>query len=493
MSLMTDSRILPTDFKAQPRYRAPREHGQWLLTPTIDAAVDAAKLFAADERIIGGPRFCGRSIAELRAEAKREVFIAALVSTRQYRDSVPLGCEAIDAAAARPWLVAGHQPELFHPGVWFKNFVLSRAAEQTGYLPLNLVIDNDLCRSPGIKVPTRRPIHDRPEEVNRLRTESVLFDGPAAGIPWECRALVDESCFRSFPERVRDVLASEITEPLISRLWPAVIESLTRTGRLGAALAEGRHGLEADLGLKTLELPLSRVCRSAAFARFSLEILSRIDAFQRSYNTQRSGYRQANSIRNEAHPVPALTAKAGWFEAPFWVYRFSAPTRRRLFVKLQGDDLLLSDQAGWQTSIEGPLHSDDAVAQWQELSFDGAFVRPRALITTMFSRLALADIFLHGIGGGKYDQITDAILFDFFGLTPPPMCIATSTLTLPIQTSPDRESANLPISGRTDESPAIHLRRMRYHAEEYLEYPDDEAERLMQRKKELTCRRSAAW
>ena len=44
------------------------------------------------------------------------------------------------------WLVAGHQPELFHPGVWFKNFALHRLAHQHGALPINLVVDTDTAK-----------------------------------------------------------------------------------------------------------------------------------------------------------------------------------------------------------------------------------------------------------------------------------------------------------------------------------------------------------
>ena len=59
-------------------------------------------------------------------------------------------------------------------------------------------------------------------------------------------------------------------------------------------------------------------------------------------------------------------------------------------------------------------------------------LRTRALVTTMFARLLLADLFIHGIGGAKYDQVTDAICERFFGFQPPPHLTLTGTLRLPI-------------------------------------------------------------
>ena len=41
-----------------------------------------------------------------------------------------------------------------HPGVWFKNFVLSSLAQRTASHAVNLLIDNDAVRTTSIRVPT---------------------------------------------------------------------------------------------------------------------------------------------------------------------------------------------------------------------------------------------------------------------------------------------------------------------------------------------------
>jgi hypothetical protein len=51
----------------------------------------------------------------------------------------------------------------------------------------------------------------------------------------------------------------------------------------------------------------------------------------------------------------------------------------------------------------------------------------------MYMRLIVGDIFVHGIGGGKYDQLTDAIMHEFFGIQPPDFIVASATMRLPVE------------------------------------------------------------
>jgi hypothetical protein len=53
------------------------------------------------------------------------------------------------------------------------------------------------------------------------------------------------------------------------------------------------------------------------------------------------------------------------------------------------------------------------------------------LTLTTYLRLLVVDQFVHGIGGGRYDQVTDRLIGTFFGLTPPRFAVATATLFFP--------------------------------------------------------------
>ncbi len=58
----------------------------------------------------------------------------------------------------------------------------------------------------------------------------------------------------------------------------------------------------------------------------------------------------------------------------------------------------------------------------------------------MFLRLCLADGFIHGIGGAKYDEVTDAIIERWLGLKPPGFIVVTATVRLPLPTFPTTQA-----------------------------------------------------
>ncbi len=475
---MVDPASSTSEFQHSPKYRAPEANGRALVEPSLARVLHHRLGVGAVQQQLPHFQLGKRPVESLRELARREAWEAAVRYTSSYRNLWFDPSIAAQSALSNTWIVAGHQPELFHPGVWFKNFLLSQASQQTTCVALNLVIDNDLCRSPAIRV----PVVDSTSGVPFLRTESVAFDSPSPPVAWECRSVLDQELLKSFPGRVAQAAPSS-SRSLLHQLWPHAIASAGRTGRLGLALAQARHALEGDLGLQTLELPLSELCQQRGFAEFSLAVLADLPRFQDIYNQQRELYRLANGIRSQSHPVQALQTRHGWFEAPWWVYREAEPTRRRLFVRVAGENLILSDQAGWQEVIEGPLDGDEAVQDWLQLAVDGVLLRPRALITTMFVRLVISDLFVHGIGGGKYDQMTDAIIRHYFEVPAPTMVVATATMRLPL-------AEQLQLRSLTENAAAQQLEtstawQLRHHPEQHIQSVEPEVESLLNRKREL--------
>jgi hypothetical protein len=409
------------------KYRTPRSNRSALVEPSLRELTELlikpwqlSPNVASDGDAVGPLEFCGKSLEIARQQARVEVIDLARSYTQVYRD-IP---RDVFTDSTR-LVMSGHQPELFHPGVWFKNFLLSRLAQAPGVIAINFLVDNDVCRSPAVRVPSRA-------NNGNIVAQTVPFDTQLSSIPWELRRCDSEELWNSFPKRIEQCLISGLQQPLINEMWPMATESLRRNHRIGTAIAEARHRLEEKLGLSTLEVPLSSLVSTRAFARFSIQLLSELPRFQDCYNAQLLRYRTAHHIRNHAHPVPALEQDGGWLEAPWWIYRESHPRRQKLWVKLSNNQLIISDREGWQATIEGRLDCDNAATQWLELITDGICLRPRALLTTMYLRIMVSDLFLHGIGGGKYDQLTNAIMQEFFGVRPPPMAVATATLQLPI-------------------------------------------------------------
>ena len=88
-----------------------------------------------------------------------------------------------------------------------------------------------------------------------------------------------------------------------------------------------------------------------------------------------------------------------------------------------------------------------------ENSFAGPRRHPSA-------RLALCDLFMHGIGGARYDRVTDRLIETFFDLAPPGIMVPPATLYLPVE-RPKASNENLRDIRRE-------LRELNYHPEKYL-------------------------
>ncbi len=464
------------------QYRVPRDDGSFLVEPNRDSLLHEISLPNYGSNA-SGLEFCGKSLESARLQARQEVVQRALKFTRSYSDpQLP----AFDPEQLPALILSGHQPELFHPGVWFKNFLLSSLAGEGRGIGINFLVDNDLCRSTSIRVPALDPMQRETADGPNVISQSVLFDAPRDAIPWELRRLGSQQTWDDFPRSVKRALLPGVESPLLLEAWPDAIEAVARTDRPGLALASMRHRLEQRSGLQTLEVPLSHLVSTRGFARFSIQLLSELPRLQRVYNGQLEHYRLAHRIRSHAHPVPALAESDGWLEAPWWVYRQNAPQRQPLWVRLLDDQLILGDRAGWQATIEGRLDCDSASSQWLDLLADGVCLRPRALLTTMYLRIMVSDLFIHGIGGGKYDQLTDAIVREFFAIDPSPMAVATATLHLPLGAQwPNADAAALTQLQTQQEQQRDRLWHLKYHADQLVEDPSSEQQQLSQRKQQL--------
>jgi hypothetical protein len=444
---------------SRPRhFQTPRASGGKLIAPPIDSA---GRLIAEHRERLAGSTYDvhGTPLVALAAEARRDLLEAAEAYTRQYRD-IPhanLGIGTPRASEIPSLILAGHQPELFHPGVWLKHFALDGVARSNHAVAVNLLIDSDTIKTSSLRVPTGTP--------SQPMVEAVLFDRPTTAVPFEERAIVDRAMFESFGTRAAKSIASLVPGPFVESFWPEVVRRSRQTSRLGECLAQARHAWEGRWGTTTLEIPQSRVAGLPAFHRFVAHLLSHLPRLWEIYNAALYEFRRANRIRSHAHPVPALAEDGDWLEAPLWVWRSDDPARRRLFVRSRNDQIVLADRAGWERAIDlsadGEL--DRAIEQLHELARHGVRLRTRALVTTMLARVLLGDLFIHGIGGAKYDQMTDVLVERFFGLTAPGYMVVSGTLRLPIEHQADAAEAL--------RAARAELRRMTYQPERFVDLP----------------------
>jgi hypothetical protein len=232
-------------------------------------------------------------------------------------------------------------------------------------------------------------------------------------------------------------LESLVAQPLLDAYWPMVRERERATGRLGAAKAQARHQLEAAWGLRTLEIPQSTVCDLPSFRFFLVFLLESLPEFLAVYNGVLAEYRRERRIRSTAHPAPDLAVEGEWREAPFWIWTAEDPRRRRLFARQTGKEIDITDRGKIEVRLPGG-NPEAAVERLAELRRGGVKIRSRALTTTLWARLFLGDLFIHGIGGGNYDRMTDRIIERFFKVPPPEFLVLSATLHLPI--NPEKQT-----------------------------------------------------
>jgi len=431
------------------RLRAPREDGGTLIEPPLESAEELIR-HNTESAAQSNVDLQGRTLRDVAQQARADLICDALRYTQSYRDVTDP-----QLTPTTPILLAGHQPQLFHPGVWFKNFVLGRLAARHHAIAVNLVIDSDTMKTASLRVPTG--------SVERPTVVSLPFDEPAAEIPYEQRTIVDQGCLASFGTRAATMLRPLIPDPLIEQFWPMVVEQSESTTNLGACLAQARHRQEGLWDLETLELPQSRICALEGFHQFVCHMLAQLPRLWDTYNSAVADYRRANHVRSRVHPVPNLGASDEWIEAPLWLWSDADPRRRRVFVRQVGDELVLTDRGSVQLALSLTPEGDgrQAVAQLAELPARGIKLRTRALITTMFARLVLGDLFLHGVGGAKYDEVTDLMIRRFFGIEPPKYMTVTATLRLPIDKGDAPNGEASIVSDR--------LRQLTYHPERFLD------------------------
>lgn len=444
----------PQSSFAAMKLRAPAEDRSSLISPPLS---DAAELIAAGCRVHCQSSYDvqGRTLADLAATGRQELVAAAHRYTSRYRD-----VEAL--SSSRRVLLAGHQPQLFHPGVWFKNFALARLAREHAATAVNLVIDSDTIKEAALRVPSGT--------VEEPVRQTLPFDEATAEIPYEHRSLQNPELFADFGRQAQQAMRSLVPDPLIGEFWPKVAARAKETNNLGECLSQSRHQLEGDWGLQTLELPQSQVCSLEAFHWFTAHLLAHLPRFRRIHNEALGEYRRAYHLRSANHPAPDLAADHDWLEAPFWLWTPEQPQRRRMFARRSGAEIVVSDRAGIEFRLPLSPEGDArrAAEALAELPQRGICLRTRALMTTMFARLFLGELFLHGIGGGLYDQLTDALIRRFFQFEPPPFMVLTATLHLPIP----RQR----VTAEEARQPARRLREMVYHPEQFIAPPADRDE-----------------
>jgi len=428
-------------------FKVPQKNKQIFLSPSGDKI---GSLLEENKKIFSEYSFTilNQPFREVRENCRKEVIQRALKFSKKYDPDI----EEKICSAPQCIIQTGHQPVFFHPGIWIKNIFLNELIKSplpNKSLGLNIILDNDICKDLNFSLPALAP-------TGNLKLEGVNFLSPTltANLPFEqypCPSLK---------------LIAKFNRDIIHRLKPLELENKDilnnfknfarclenssrlcsqnhRESNLGEFLGLARHLYEQEIDPAYLEIPFSQICDSDEFLSFFLEIIKNIESFSKIYNNKLDEYRKLFKIRNRAQPSSNLIIKENLIEAPFWIWR-EGGQRRKIFILNEGErDYLYNDSYGKIFLIEEDnLKSLSLLKAF--LKERGLKIRPKALLLTLYNRLFISDLFIHGLGGAKYDLVTDEIIREFFKVKPPHFLVVSCTLYLNFKSSPGTSDSKIP-------------------------------------------------
>ena len=298
-----------------------------------------------------------------------------------------------------PAIVVGHQPEFFHAGVFAKTIAAHALAAQRGGEAIFLTVDSDLPKTAQLTIP----------QITSAGVRRVDVDIPGCDpqVAFEFQAPRPREHWLQFFARI-GALHESYGQSLLGAFARAWLATPGAPLPYCEAMLAGRAATETALGLDGVrELRISQLCTTPVFRTFAAHLLLHARRMAECYNAAQSDYRRRHRVRAAGQPVPPLLISSDAVEVPFWLVRRDEP-RRRLFVTPRDGSLeLRTDNAE-----VGRLQLDDLAASRRHaeawpIEHAGWQLRPRALTLSCFARFLLADLFIHGIGGAKYDDSRD--------------------------------------------------------------------------------------
>lgn len=359
----------------------------------------------------------------------------------------------------RPVVAVGHQPEFPHCGVWAKGVVCHHLASRLGAVGVQALIDHDRLKTNHLVVPCR--------DSGRIKTSRVvLHEGEPVEL-YEQLPLWSAGDIQRIGDGVRNIEPDIFRESRLSSFLSAFTQCRAPRDWVSQyAFARSMH--ERELGIELAVVRASLM----DYGQFFAELFASAPRFAATYNSALATYRRRLGIRGNRHPMPDLEIENDRVELPIWI-RASQGVRQRLHVRRAKGRLEV--YAGEQLAHELP-----AFDSWKQAEMPMADLlttyelRPRALAFTLWARLFLSDFFIHGIGGAKYDRITDLIIREYFGIQPPKYaCVsATMMLELPCYQASSAELTRL----------RRRLRDMRHNPQRYLKPMGAVPDLLLRRK-----------
>lgn len=335
----------------------------------------------------------------------------ATIGTARLGLAEALGLDAIDG----PVIVAGHQAEFFHTGVFAKTIAADLLAERAAGRSIFVCVDSDTMKAPFVRIPAEDAATVARVAIPGVSGElAVESHSPQPAAEWS----------RFFDEiRRRSGLAGTDALDVFSR---SVADGPAQ--RLSDVVTRGQMAIETALGLTAARVVrVSELSRTAAFRAFAAHWMRDAGRLGEEYNAAQAAYREKHNVRSDRRPVPPLRLGERT-ECPFWISQGTG-RRQRLFVQLQHDriELFAGDEHVGSETVDRFGRLEYHRTPWVSEA-GGWQIRPRAVTLSAFLRLLAADVFIHGLGGAAYDEMTEDLVRRAFGVELSPLLCVTATL-----------------------------------------------------------------
>jgi hypothetical protein len=290
-----------------------------------------------------------------------------------------------------PIVMAGHQPVIYHPGLLSKLEALRRLSADTQALPIQVIIDTDQGDAGNIIWPlvVAGQLEIKRASLSETRDEHSLYSG--------CRVAKAQKINDLFCEIAADLDQSGLSDASkrakeVQLAYAALAgESLIEANSIVRSLFSDTAVLEAPLSILLTETELKEVIG---------ELFVDSPRLVATYNLTLDNYRKEHRISNPANPFPNMKVDAQGVELPLW--RISGESRKPVFYST-------NDSIG------------DSKCN---------YLVTRGSITTLLLRAYCSDLFVHGLGGGKYDRFVEQFSEAYYGLTLPGFVVASKTVAL---------------------------------------------------------------
>lgn len=280
----------------------------------------------------------------------------------------------------------GHQPEIQHPGILFKDILTHLIAKKLNAIAIHIIVDTDATEF-EISLPKSK---NQFLFLNHIHIKSNEIFSKFKLKESEKKEIID------YLEILKEELNLFIPENyiLISLEYiNFIISELEKNTSLTKISFLIREKFFKENSIEIYQVPISELIQLSSFQFLVNLIKNNFDSFREAYNSSLTDYRKEHKIKNHAQPIPDLNEE----ELPFWVLNCS-------------------------TNERATLKKNEAL--------EDKIILPKAITLTMFLRLFLSDFFIHGKGGGRYEEVSEKIYEKFFKIKASPYSVASITFNL---------------------------------------------------------------